>query len=67
MLVIACMLGLATFLFTTSGPVVAALVMMTGIMFAMGERRMLPYVLMPALLLGGSYVLFYRILNTAVV
>ena len=67
MLVIACMLGLAIFLFTTTGPVVAALVMMTGIMFAMGERRVLPYVLMPAVLLGGSYVLFYKILNTAIV
>ena len=67
MLVIASMLGLAIFLFTTTGPVVAALVMMTGIMFAMGERRVLPYVLMPAVLLGGSYVLFYKILNTAIV
>jgi len=36
-------------------------------MFAMGERRVLPYVLMPAVLLGGSYVLFYKILNTAIV
>ena len=67
MLVIAGLLGLAIFLFTTAGPVVASIVMMVGIMFSMGERRILPYILMPTVLLVGSYVLFYEILGTAII
>lgn len=66
MLVIGGLLALGIFLFTTAGPIVASIVLIVGILFAMGERSILPYILIPSVLLVGSWVLFYQILGTAI-
>ncbi len=66
-LVIAVLLAASIYLFTIAGPIPSSLLLITGVMFAMGERRILPYILIPAVLLTGSYVLFYQILGTAII
>lgn len=66
-IVIAVLLAAGIYLFTIAGPVPSSLLLVVGVLFAMGERRVLPYILIPAVLLAASYVLFYRILGTAIV
>lgn len=66
LVVIGGLLALGIYLFTIVGPIVACTVLIVGILFAMGERRILPYVLIPTVLLSGSWVLFYKILGTAI-
>ncbi|MCH9671726.1 MAG: tripartite tricarboxylate transporter TctB family protein [Gammaproteobacteria bacterium] len=66
MLVIGGLLALGIWLFTATSPLIAAGVLVVGILFAMGERKILPYVLIPTGLLGGSYLLFYKFLGTAI-
>jgi putative tricarboxylic transport membrane protein len=66
MFVIAGLLGAGIWLFTLVGPVVASAVLIVGILFAMGERRVIPFVAIPSVLIGGSYILFYKILGTAI-
>lgn len=66
LLVIGGLLALGIYLFTVTGPIVACTVLVTGILFAMGERRILPFILIPAILLSGSWVLFYKVLGTAI-
>ena len=66
LLVIGGLLALGIYLFTIAGPIVACTVLVTGILFAMGERRILPFILIPVILLSGSWVLFYKVLGTAI-
>ncbi len=66
-LVIAGMMAVSIFVFTLAGPIVACTLLIVGILFAMGERRILPYILIPAVLLTGSYFMFYKLLGTAIV
>ena len=67
MLVIAFLLGAGIWVFTVGGPVPACALVMLGIMLAMGERRILPLLLIPSTLLFASYLLFYQFLGTAIV
>ena len=67
MLVIGGLLAVAIWLFTMIGPIPASIILVCGILFAMGERRILPFVLIPTVLLVGSYLLFYKLLGTAIV
>ncbi|MBT6275395.1 MAG: tripartite tricarboxylate transporter TctB family protein [Chromatiales bacterium] len=60
------LLGLGILLFTWVGPLIACAVLIVGIMVVMGERRPLPIILIPSVLLGGAYVLFYEVLGTAI-
>gem|GEM_PF-6588366 len=66
-LIIAVLLAIAIYVFTLAGPIPASLILIIGVMFAMGERRILPYILIPTVLLSASYVLFYQILGTAII
>lgn len=66
-LVITGMLALCILVFTLAGPIVACTLLIAGILFAMGERKILPYILIPAVLLTGSYFMFYKLLGTAIV
>ncbi|MGB7302614.1 MAG: tripartite tricarboxylate transporter TctB family protein [Burkholderiaceae bacterium] len=60
------LLAVGIFLFSVAGPIVASTVLIVGILLAMGERRLLPLILMPVVLMTGSWVLFYKILGTAI-
>lgn len=66
-LVISVLLGLAIWVFTLAGPIAACVLLITGVLFAMGERRILPYILIPIVLLTGSYFMFYKLLGTAII
>jgi hypothetical protein len=66
-LIIAALLAIGIYVFTIAGPIPSSILLIVGVMFAMGERRILPYILIPAALLVGSYVLFYQILGTAII
>ena len=67
LLVISASIAAAIFLFSSFGPVVASLFLTTSVLFAMGERRPLPFILIPACLISGAYLLFYKLLGTAIV
>ena len=66
-LVISVLMALAIWVFTLAGPIAACVLLIAGVLFAMGERRILPYILIPAVLLTGSYFMFYKLLGTAIV
>lgn len=66
-LIIAVLLAVGIYVFTLAGPIPATLLLLVGVLFAMGERKILPYILIPVVLLTGSYVLFYQILGTAII
>ena len=66
-LVVAGMLAICIVVFTLTGPIAACVLLICGILFFMGERRILPYVLIPAVLLTASYFMFYKLLGTAIV
>jgi putative tricarboxylic transport membrane protein len=59
-------LGAAILLFLVGGALPAATLLVVGLMLAMGERRPLPLVLTPVLLLIGAYLLFYQLLGTSI-
>lgn len=67
LLVIGGLLAACIYLFTLFGPLVASVLLIVGILFAMGERRPLPYLVIPATLLALCWLLFYKILGTAIV
>ena len=67
LLVIGGLLAICIGLFKFAGPLPASLLLIVGILYAMGERKLLPYILIPATLLIGSWLLFYKILGTAIV
>ena len=56
---------LALGLFLIFGALAAALALVIGALLAQGERRPLVLVIMPLGLIGGAYLLFYRVLGTA--
>ncbi|GHF70688.1 tripartite tricarboxylate transporter TctB family protein [Seohaeicola zhoushanensis] len=58
--------ALALVLFYFAGPLWAGLAIVLGSLLALGERRPLVLVLMPIALLAGVWVLFYRVLGTAI-
>ena len=66
-LVISVLLAVSIFVFTLAGPIPSSVLLIAGVLFAMGERRILPYILIPAVLLTGSYFMFYKLLGTAIV
>ena len=61
------LLVLGIWLFSTVGALVATLVVVVGIMLAMGVRRPIPLVLLPGTLIAGAYLLFYQALGIAIV
>jgi hypothetical protein len=65
----AALLGLfaaAVALFLTVGVLAASVVLVVGALLILGERRPATLVLMPLCLIGGAYLLFYRLLGTAI-
>jgi putative tricarboxylic transport membrane protein len=58
--------AVAVSLFLTSGPLLAGIALITGAQVVLGERRPLAIALMPFALIGGTYLLFYRLLGTAI-
>mgnify|MGYP006443157991 CR=1 FL=1 len=66
-LIITSMLAVCIFVFTLAGPIVACTLLVGGVLFAMGERRIVPYIVIPAVLLTSSYFMFYKLLGTAIV
>ncbi len=58
--------GAAIALFMWVSPAVAALLLIVGPMLYMGERRLWLLAGIPAVLLGGAWLLFYRVLGTAI-
>lgn len=58
--------ALALVLFLTTGPLLAGIVLILGALLVLGERRPIVLVLMPLGLIGGTYLLFYRVLGTAI-
>ena len=53
-------------LFLTVGVLAASVVLVVGALLILGERRPVTLVLMPLCLIGGAYLLFYRLLGTAI-
>lgn len=58
--------AVALSLFLISGPLLAALTLIIGTQVVLGERRPLFIALVPFMLIGGTYLLFYRLLGTAI-
>ncbi|WP_121066313.1 tripartite tricarboxylate transporter TctB family protein [Chachezhania antarctica] len=48
------------------GPLAAGVVILLGGLLMLGERRPLYLVLLPVVVLGGTYLLFYRLLGTPI-
>lgn len=48
------------------GPLVGAIVLLDGTLLLLGERRLVILLGLPALILGGIYVLYYHVLGTAI-
>lgn len=63
---IAAVFALSLTLFLTLGPLTAGIALIVGALLVLGERRPLVLVLMPLMLIGGTYLLFYRVLGTAI-
>lgn len=63
---IAGVFAVALALFLTLGPLPAGIALIVGALLVLGERRPLVLVLMPMVLIGGTYLLFYRVLGTAI-
>ena len=64
---IAALFGLAIALYIHVSPLAAGGVLMVGGFLALGERRPLVIVLLTGGLLGAVWLLFYRLLGTAIV
>jgi len=58
--------GVAVLLFKYVNPAVAAGLLILGLMLYMGERRIYFLVGIPASLLFGAWLLFYKVLGTAI-
>lgn len=58
---------LALVLFLTTGPLLSGVAVITGGLAVLGERRPIVFIVMPLVLVGGTYLLFYRLLGTAIV
>ncbi len=58
--------GAALILFVTTGPLLAGTALIVGTLIVLGERRPLVILLMPMGLIGATYLLFYRLLGTAI-
>lgn len=58
---------LAIGLFWWVSPLAAAIGLVVGALLALGERRPLVLVAMPAILITAVWLLFYRVLGTAIV
>lgn len=58
--------ALSVALFLSVGVLVAVLVLIVGALLVLGERRPLVLLLMPLCLIGGTYLLFTRVLGTAI-
>lgn len=58
--------AIALSLFLTSGPLLAGVALITGAQVALGERRPVVIAVIPFVLIGGTYLLFYRLLGTAI-
>jgi len=54
-------------LYTWVSPLAAAATLVAGTLLALGERRLLVIVLMPSALLLALWLLFYKVLGTAIV
>jgi len=54
-------------LYLLTGPLPAGFALVAGGLLALGERRPLPLIAMPALLLTALWLLFYKVLGTAIV
>lgn len=54
-------------LFLLVGVLAASLVLIVGALLILGERRPLILILMPLCLIGGTWLLFTRVLGTAIV
>lgn len=57
--------SLGSFLWVS--PLVAGVALVSGTLLALGERNILVLVLMPAVLMFAVWLLFYRVLGTAIV
>ena len=66
MLVISGVLSLCIVLFKFFGTLISAVVLIVSIMWQMGERRYLTYILLPGGLLLTTYLIFYKILGTTI-
>lgn len=58
--------GAALVLYFTVGVLAAVLLLVVGALAILGERRVLVYILMPLCLIGGTYLLFSRVLGTVI-
>lgn len=58
--------ALTLLLFVLAGVLPAVVVLIVGALLILGERRPLILLLMPLCLVGGAYLLFYRVLGTAI-
>lgn len=66
LLKIGAVFALAIVLFKLAGPLPAGIAIVLGSLLALGERRPLVLVLMPAVMMLGLWVLFYRLLGTPI-
>jgi hypothetical protein len=66
MLVISGVLSVCIILFKFFGTLISAVVLVVSIMWLMGERRYLTYILLPGGLLLTTYLIFYKILGTTI-
>ncbi len=58
--------AVALSLFLTSGPLWAGIALIIGAQVVLGERRPHVIAFVPFFLIGGTYLLFYRLLGTAI-
>ena len=63
---IAAVFALSLALFLGLGPLPAGITLIVGALLVLGERRLWVLGLMPLVLIGGTYLLFYRVLGTAI-
>ncbi|WP_163851935.1 tripartite tricarboxylate transporter TctB family protein [Pseudooceanicola aestuarii] len=63
----AAVFAIAVTLFLLGSPLLAGVALIGGMLLALGERRPLVLIGMPALILLGTWLLFYKVLGTAIV
>ena len=66
MLLISGALCICIILFKYFGTLISAVVLVVSIMWLLGERRYLSYILLPGGLLLTTYLIFYKILGTTI-
>lgn len=64
---IAGVFAVALVLYLMTGPLWAGVALIVGAQIVLGERRLLVIGLVPVALIGAVYLLFYRLLGTAIV